>query len=134
MQVDVAQLERLTPLVESKPIAAALALFILTTISLLGLLVRSYQKRVTQADEHKDEIKALLNAERERQVKQETVNSGLLKFFDLGAITVRAGKPKRVRLHTGRVVVGWFIDEPVDPLAPEAPTVNTLKPGGENAP
>lgn len=134
--MDPAQIERLAPLVENKPVAVTAVVFLLTSISLLALLTRSYQKRVTQSDAHKDEIKSILNAERERAVKQENVNHGLLEMIRLGAVAVRAGKPKRLKLPNGRMLVGYFLDDggdADDALSPEAPTVSTLKPGVPNA-
>lgn len=121
MQVDPAQLEKAYTLIEKGPQTFAAAVFFLISVTLLGLLVKSYQARVTEADlrvkqaeAHKQEVKELLNAERERAVKQEVVAAGFLKMVELGALSVRTGKPRK---------------PPVDPLSPEAPTVSTLKPG-----
>ena len=129
-QISPAQLERTYTLIEKGPQTFVAAFFALTTATLLTMLLKEVRGRVHQERAHKEEVKTLLNAERERAVKQETVNHGLLEFVRLGAITVRAGNPKRLRLPGGRVLVGYFIDD--DPLAPEAPTVSSLKAGGSS--
>lgn len=75
----------------------------------------------TAKDEHKAEIKALLEAERGRSVEQakrefaiEHVAAGLLKLVEMGALVVRPGRvPKQQR----------------DPMAADSPTLSLKLPG-----
>ncbi|MET0403049.1 MAG: hypothetical protein ABW123_11630 [Cystobacter sp.] len=114
MQVDPAHLEKTFTLIERGPVTFVAAFFALSTISLLALLLRVLTQQKT-------EVKELLNAERERAIKQELVAAGFLRMVRMGALVVRKGNPKNLQLDD---------EETLSALEPEAPTVSTLKPGG----
>jgi hypothetical protein len=110
VQVDLNQVGQQYTLIERGPVTYVAAFFAVCTFALLLALVRV----VTS---HKDEVKQLLNDERERAIRLELVAAGLLKLVEqLGGIVAVRGKRR----------------QPADPLAADAPTVSLRKAGGDD--
>lgn len=83
--LDTDKLERTYTLIEKGPQTFVAALFALLFVCILGLFVRALTS-------HKNEIKEMLNAERERAIKQELVAYGFLELVKIGRIVVKPGK------------------------------------------
>lgn len=101
-QLDPVLVEKHMVLLEKGPILYYAVVVTLLWFATTWALQRSQQQRVDQETAHKAEVKDLLNAERERSLLeakrtfgQEHVAAGFLRFVEMGALVVKAGRLKR---------------------------------------